>query len=494
MKKTFAAVLFAVVFIASSAAFSFAAGGNFGPQKYIDSKLKTNSDWQNAVVGILAIDQNGDKIAEWNSNLPLLTASNMKTITTGLGLVCLGENYRFTTKIAYSGSIKNGVLHGNLYIIGGGDPTLGSSDKAAFRTDSIFGVWADALKSLGVNRIEGSIVGDDSFFERESIPGSWCWDDIGTDYGSAPSGLTFYENIQDYRIVPGKAIGEPARLIRKYPQIPGFTVINDVKTAAAKSGDWSEFFVSDISPVGHYKGTVPVDRDTVRNSVSNKFPYLSCAACFRDYLIANGIRANYDIAAIEDAGGAEIEKSLTPVVETYSPELWKIVTVTNHISNNLYAETILKTIGKKMTGVGSYRNAVKSVYKLLDSLGVDTHGFTMEDGSGLSRQNYVSPQFFCRYFTMMSKQSVFQKYFESLPYPGVGTFEGVLKDLAPKYASRVHAKSGSLSNVKCYSGYVQGGKKSGLIKFSILTNNYSAPTREMQKGLEGFMESLARCE
>ncbi|MCI1719438.1 MAG: D-alanyl-D-alanine carboxypeptidase/D-alanyl-D-alanine-endopeptidase [Bacteroidales bacterium] len=500
MKKLLAALL-AIVTISFSAVSAVAqkddaypSGHGYSPQRYVNEVLKKDATWQNAVAGVMAVDQNGKVLAKWNENLPLLTASTMKTVTTGLGLLYLGENYKFETKIAYSGSIKGGVLHGNLYIIGGGDPTLGSSDPVAYKIDSVFGVWTKAIKEAGINKIEGSIVGDDSFFEREQMPGSWCWDDLGTDYGSAPCGLAFGEDVQQIKIIPGKTVGAPARVVMGYPFTPGVKIINNVTTGPAKSGDRSGFYTSDIEPVGTFEGTVGIDRDTVKYGISNKYSYLTCGYAFHDYLVANGVSVPASVISIEEARKDDGDITPTLLTTTYSPELWKIVTVTNHISNNFYAETILKTIGKKMTGVGSYRSSLPCIHKLLKQYGVDDNGFTSADGCGLSRENYVSTAFFCRYYAMMEKQDVFQKFFESLPYPGVGTLEGVLDDIDPVVAARVHAKSGSLSSVKCYAGFVKGAGKTGLIRFAILVNNYSAPTRHMQKGLEGFMQSLAEAK
>lgn len=466
---------------------------HYTPQEYIDKVIKNDPNYKNAVVAIKAVDEKGKTIAHWNSNLPLLTASTLKTVTTGLALIYLGEDYRFTTKVAYSGTIKDGTLHGNVYIIGGGDPTLGSSDPVAPPIDSVFGVWTDALKNLGINKIEGNVVVDDSYLEREVIPDSWSWGNIGYDYGSAPSGLPFNEDVQMVKLVPGKNEGDPVEIIVDFPQIPDFHFINTLSTGAAKTGDQSEYYTSDLARIGKFTGTVALDRDTVKNTISSKFGYLSCGWEFREFLVKSGISVGSTILT-PDAFNQKEE--LTPVTETYSKELWKIVEVTNHISNNFYAETLFKTLGKVATGEGSYSAASKTALKLLDSLGVNTVGYTQDDGSGLSRQNYLSPNFFVDFYTMMSTKPVFQKYIESMPYVGVGTFKNVMKgpNFNPEIAGRVHAKSGSLSNVKTYAGYVYGGEKTGLIKFAILVNNYACPTRQIQKHLEGFMYSLASTE
>ncbi|MDZ4059074.1 MAG: D-alanyl-D-alanine carboxypeptidase, partial [Bacteroidales bacterium] len=164
----------------------------------------------------------------------------------------------------------------------------------------------------------------------------------------------------------------------------------------------------------------------------------------------------------------------------------------NRISNNFYAETLLKMIGKMVTGSGSYDSSRVAVVREMSALGVKTKGFSQNDGSGLSRQNYVSARFFCNYFRQMENSEIFDIFFNSLPQPGgAGTLKSVLSSVKPIDKERIHAKSGSLANVRCYAGYVR--RKNGeLMTFAILTNNFSARTAQMQVGIEGFMEELIK--
>lgn len=461
------------------------------PQDFINKEMKTDPMFQNAIIGILAVDDNGKVIAEWNSNMPMLTASTMKTISTGVGLAYLGKDFKFSTKIAYTGEIKDNTLEGDLHIIGGGDPTLGSKDTVAFAIDSIFGVWTAAIKNLGINKINGNIVVDDSFLVREQMPDSWSWGNFGASYGSTASGLSFYENVQDFKLYPGKNVGAPATIEVVYPQVPGLEIVNEVTTAPEKTRDRSGYYVQDITCASLYTGTIPIDRKEITSDNSNRFPHLSCGYHFREYLLANGIESNPEIIDIEDLE-IPVDEARIPITETFSPELWKIVNVTNRISNNMYAETIFKTIGKVKTGVGSYDSARVALKDILVEMGVDTHGLTQEDGSGLSRQNYVSPKFFCNYYTIMQKNGIFAEFLNSLPVPGgPGTLKSVLKNEPKEIKERIHAKSGSLSNVRCYAGYVESGKKHGMIKFAILTNNFAVSTSKMMPKIEGFMKSLA---
>lgn len=482
MKK----VLFSIILFLGFVAYGFAQGG---AQNYINKHIKTDPNFKNAVIAILAVDEKGNTVAEWNSNMPLLTASTMKTISTGVGLHALGKDFKYTTKVAYTGDIKDGVLNGDIVIIGGGDPTLGSTDTLAYPIDSIFGVWTKAIKDLGITRIEGNVVVDDSYFVREMMPDSWSWGNFGASYGCSPNGLSFNDNEQKFKLVPGENVGDKVRVQAIYPQVPGLEVVNELVTGEKGTGNRSGYYVQDMVRASQYVGTVGVDRGVVYETNSNRFPHLSCGFHFREYLLENGIES---LPEIIDAKYYGCKAERHPIVETYSPELWEIVNVTNRVSQNMYAETILKTIGKELTGVGSYDSSFVAMRRVLDQMGVDRTGFTQEDGSGLSRQNYVSPRFFCNYFDKMQDTEVFEEFFVSLPMPGgPGTLRSVLKNADQKIKDRVHAKSGSLANVRCYAGYVQGSKKYGLVRFAILTNNFAVPTSTMMPKIEGFMKSLA---
>jgi len=149
-------------------------------------------------------------------------------------------------------------------------------------------------------------------------------------------------------------------------------------------------------------------------------------------------------------------------------------------------------VGKQMTGVGSYDSSRVAVQRLFREMGLKTKGYTQADGSGLSRQNYVSARFFCNYFAKMKENPNFDLFFNSLPQPGKpGTLRSVLSDEKPSDKERIHAKSGSLANVRCYAGYTV--RKNGeLIHFAILANNFSARTAQMQVGIEGFMRELTK--
>jgi D-alanyl-D-alanine carboxypeptidase, serine-type, PBP4 family len=470
-------------------------------QNYIDQQMKTDSLLINAVVGIYAVDPAGREIASWNPDMPLLTASTMKTITTGLGYEVLGPDYRFTTRLAHDGTIENGILHGNLYIVGGADPTLGSRDTIAFPVDSIFGIWAKAVAAAGIRRIDGSIVGDDRIYAEENIPSSWSYGNIGYDYGSGTSGLSFCENLTYFEIEAGEFVGDPVRITPVGPYSPYMTYINEAVTGDPGDGDNTEYYASSILPVGKFVGTYGVDAKPRTLVQSNKYGPATCASEFAAFLKERsiGCKGVTDIRAMGQDYPVPAQKSLKYIAETYSPELRRIVKVTNTISNNFFAETIFKMVGKKLieneTGKPcegiTYWQAARAVKAYLKSRGVSTYGYTQDDGSGLSRQNYVSPRFFTNFYSMMSGSRDFREYLSSFPGPGrPGTLQNVLRNADPELKKTIYAKSGSLSSVRCYAGYVDS--KRGLIRFAILVNNYDCPTSKVQPKIEGFLEELAK--
>jgi D-alanyl-D-alanine carboxypeptidase/D-alanyl-D-alanine-endopeptidase (penicillin-binding protein 4) len=470
-------------------------------QTYIDEQMKTDSLLINAVVGIVAVDGQDRVIASWNPDMPLLTASTMKTITTGLGFEVLGPGYRFATRVAYDGRIENGVLNGNLYIVGGADPTLGSRDTIAFPIDSIFGIWADAVRKAGIRRINGRIVGDDRIYEEESIPSGWSYGNIGYDYGSGTSGLSFCENLTYFEIEAGKEVGDPVRITPIGPYSPDMVYINEVTTGEKGDGDNTEYYASSLTPVGKFVGTYGVDAQPRELVQSNKYGPATCAAEFAAFLRERGIgcKGVSDVRQMAYDYSVPPQESLTCIAETYSPELRKIVKVTNTISNNFFAETIYKMVGKALveretgkpcTGI-SYSRANRAIKAYFKERGVSTYGYTQDDGSGLSRQNYVSPRFFTRFYAMMAASPNFREYMETFPGPGrPGTLQGVLRKADPALKQTIYAKSGSLSSVRCYAGYVDS--KRGLIRFAILVNNYDCPTSKVQPKIEGFLEQLAK--
>ena len=448
-----------------------------------------------AAVSICAIKGDGKKIVDINSAMMLVPASNMKLLSTGAAMHHFGPEYRYETNIAHDGTIsEDGILNGNLYIMGGGDPTLGSTDSIAPPVEETFSQWLAMLKDAGISKISGKIIGDGNYFDPMMEHPAWLLEDIGTYYGAGTTGLMFYENMQSFRVSAGAEIGDSVNIEPSYPEVPWMEFRYNCTTGEAGTGDQLFMFASDLAPVAEIRGTFGVDRADKRLDCSNKFPEYTCAYYFKEFLKSNGIECS-------GAGDFRLDRDwerhgdLNTLGETSSPQLRRIVFETNHISNNVFAETLLRTLGREMTGSACYDSSYVAINNVMKELGVDfARGARIKDGSGLSRQNYVSSDFLCRFLLGMMDSPHFEDFVESLPSPGGdGTLKYNMKKYPEEMKVRIKAKSGSMNGVRCYSGYILpgDGNKDNTIVFSIMVNNCTAPSWKVRPLMDKMMGMLA---
>ena len=460
--------------------------------------LVSDPTFSEAVVGICVTNGCGESLAEHNSRTMLVPASNMKLITTGAAIHTLGKEFRFETRLGYKGRIESGTLKGNLYIMGGGDPTLGSKDTIATPLEQTFSQWKHLLEKEGIHKIEGHIIGDGRFFDGMPEEGSWVWEDIGTYFGTGSSALMFYENMQSFAVSAGEIVGAPVNITPHYPETPWMEFRYNCTTGEKGTGDKLYMYTSDLAPIAEIRGSFGVDKGRKLLNCSNKYAEYTCASHFTDWLKKKGITCTlgagdtkFQTRWMEN----EPKDSLMIIGSTASPELERIIYTTNHASNNLYAETLFRTIGKSLTGSASYESSSDAMVHTLKAMGLDTSkGLHIKDGSGLSRKNYVSADFFCRFLEAMMHSPVFEEYAESLPSPGSnGTLNYNMKGYPVELRSRIKVKSGSMNGVRCYSGYIipREGTKEDTIIFSILTDNCTSPTWKVRQLLDKLMAALA---
>ena len=462
-------------------------------QALIDS-ITADPTLENAVVGIYAMTGDGRTLVDINGRTMMVPASNMKLISTGAAIHKLGPDYRFETAIGHDGTIEGGVLNGNLYIIGGGDPTLGSKDSIAVSLEKVFAQWEDMVRKAGIRKVEGRIIGDGRSFDGMMEEPTWLWNDIGTYYGAGTSGLMFYENMQSFAVAAGDSIGAPVKISPSYPDTPWMEFRYNCTTGENGTGDRLFMYTSDLSPVAEIKGTFGLDRGKKRLDCSNKFPEYTCAYYFAEYLKKKGIECTEGAGDFKLDSDWKTNGEVNILGKTYSPTLDRIIFETNHASNNLYAETLLRGLSREMTGSACYDSAYVALGDIFKELGVALKGADIQDGSGLSRQNYVSADFFCRFLEGMMSSPHFEAYAASLPSPGGnGTLNYNMKSYPASVRERILVKSGSMNGVRCYSGYIipTEGCKDDCIIFSILVNNCTAPTWKLRPLLDKIMGALA---
>ena len=426
-------------------------------------------------------------ITSYEKNRSLIPASGMKAITTLSALAILGENYHYKTSLEYDSLISNGIILGNLYITGSGDPSLGSNRSQGFhRFDTLMNDWALILKKKGIKKISGKIISDASAFEEYSIPGSWNWDDIGQYYGAGPYGLNIYENTFTIYYSSGKT---KSKVDSIYPDIEGLTIYNDVKVAG--SGDDAYIFGAPDNYFRYVTGTIPANRKQFTVDGSMPDPPLFLAVELKKALIKNGIEVvgNATTNFAMNRIGLKMKGNRKPLYEHLSPPLSEIIHQTDLHSINLYAEALLKTLGKEQLNDGSTSSGIKVIRNYWTEKGLNLTGLIMEDGSGLSRLNVIPTSLMCQFLSEAYQMKNFETYKNSMAIAGeAGTLKSIGKGTSAQ--GKIFAKSGSMSKVRSYSGYVksQSGK---LYCFSIIMNNYTCSSSEIKQKLETLMIRMA---
>lgn len=467
--------------------------GQSSLQSYLN-ELNKKSGLETALIGISVQTADGVPVASLNENILLSPASCQKLVTTSTALLILGPDFQFKTHLQYDGSFDaaSGTLEGNLFLRGGGDPTLGSEKFTMTLLDSLLATLVGKMKSLGIKKINGQIIGDDAIFESIMAPGTWDWGDIGQYYGAGPSGLTICDNMVCYYLKSG-ADNTPTQFVRMQPYIPNITIINDVKSGTTKSGDDSFIFGSEYSNYRHIVGTVSSNEEEFKVKGSIPDPAWFAAFILDSVLKANGIaitgRPTTTRMLSESNMNYTINDNRTTVATIKSPTLRSIIKQINVYSNNLYAEQLHKYLAYYKKGYGSNLSANSIVQSFWSNKGIPSNEIIPVDGSGLSRSNAISASALTDLLVKMQNEKYFDDFLSSLPISGKnGTMSSFGKGTI--LANNLTAKSGSMTRVRSYAGYVKSknGKK---LVFTVIFNNYTCKNSEIRKISEEVIVKIA---
>lgn len=431
---------------------------------------------------------NGTVVATVNGEMSLPAASTMKLITTATAIKILGSKHHFETKIAYTGTIDSAskTLNGDLVIIGGGDPTLGSKYYVDEGQENLFlENWADSIFALGIEHINGKVIADGSKYKYQGVPGGWVWGDIGNYYGAGPNGLTIYDNIVKL-FFETKGIGTMAKLACTQPFIPNLYISNEV-TAAKSRRDNAYVYGAPYSFDWFVTGSIPHSRENFMVKAANPDPEYTFAHEMNAVLQARGISIKYFPETERNLSKNDqyVKGSRTVLFSHYSPKLSKLINLTNQYSINLFAEHLLCEISKHRSGFGSTHNGAL-IAKAYWGKKFSTKGLIMTDGSGLSRSNAVSAKFFTDLLNAMKGSETFKN---SLAIAGKkGTMSNIGRNTSA--AGRVIGKSGTMSKMKAYAGYVKT-KTGKHLAYAMIINNYSCPTSKIKSYFETLMVKMA---
>ena len=431
----------------------------------------------------------GAILFEHGKDVGLPPASSMKTITAAAALHYLGEDFTYQTLLQYSGEIdrSTGFLDGYIYVVGTGDPSLGSTryDEAT-KAELIISKWVEAIRQAGIRKCRG-VIGDPTRWGSTTsmITDGWTWNDIGyvhrlhsldlsfvlvrNWYGTGHSALNWRENEFNIELQPGCSINDSA-ILGKIPNPPPRVQIVNEAITTANNGEASLYFALDGSNRAYLRGTVALDVASnfyIRCSIPDSALYLSDE--LTQALRQNGVQVDQDATT-----GSSPKESLRLLTTHQSPSLSKLLEPFLRISINMYGEVLVKTIAYQ-TGLSSLVDApltilstyIRSLLPNNDSLA----GVATTDGSGLSRSNRLSTHALAR--ILLAIQS--QPWFESVFYPALPTINGL------------RMKSGTLLNTIAYAGYVQNSS----LVLSFMLNNYQGDSAtQMRNKVWNLLDAL----
>jgi len=428
---------------------------------------------------VLAVSlDRGDTLFARAAHAPLAPASNMKLFTAAAALEYLGPEHRFTTYLLTDGPVRDGVLEGNLYLYGTGDPTLGIrfSEVPALQLRQL----ADTLAALGVREVRGDVVGDGSYFSGPGTGEGWRPDYMNAWYATPAGGLSVHENLVRVIVRPGAPGGPPA--LSFVPGGSGVAVRNEAVTGGAgpirvaRADFEGPILVTGGKGAGASSHAVPVGDAAMYAAALLRDVLLE-----RDFELRGGLRST-DWGALSPLTGRKV---FAPALQPDQPRLRVLATVTsgplldmlhviNHQSHNFYSEQVFRAIGRAWGDEGSAHTGARAVTDLLALSGVDTSMVRIVDGCGLSPLNQVSAGAFVALLAHMAKSPHAEAFMETLPVAGeVRRFRRMGGTPAQ---GNLRAKTGTINNVSALSGYVTAANGER-IAFSIIGNDLAAVSR-----------------
>ncbi len=423
---------------------------------------------QGASIGFCAVDlKSGEEHLALNADLSLVPASAVKTVVTHAALDAFGPDHRFKTELFYSGELTaQGVLHGDLIIKGHGDPTLGSS---YFNDQDFLNAWIMAIRNAGIDQVQGNIIVDDSYFEGPPLHGSTPIEDAGNYYAAGSYGINVFDNSYDLSL----QTHFPERgMVSVMDTEPELGLIFDCRvTTAPDQRDNAYIYGIPGTNERVIYGTIPEssERFTIKGAVSNPA-----------FLLGQLLKAKLEQKGMVVSGQPVVSRKAVvrgdekPIFSKLSPPLSEIVRLTNLKSVNLYATCLLKHLGMKESGEGSFDAGKRALRSMLELHTPDLTGLNVLDGSGLSRANTITARQLanaCRYWTS-------------------ATEEAFVAGLKPHHSiPNLRMKSGYISGVRAYAGRMtlSDGKE---VAFAVMVNNYSCSPAQARQAIERLLESL----
>ena len=441
----------------------------------LNTRSMRRAKWSVLVVSL----DNGDTLFSRDANRPLTPASNMKIVTAAAALHFLGPGFRYQTFLFADGPVVDGHLLGDLILYGTGDP--GISDRFFRSRSVVFDQLADQVVAEGITHIDGTVVGDATYFSGPELSPEWDPRDLNEWFAAAPSSLSFNENIITLQILPAARLGSPPRVVTIPADFP-LPMNNGAETVAGRPRP--RLWLDRVAPTAVIRidGEIRQGGPDIWRRLTVPDPALFAARAFREALDSAGVEVREAESAVHFPSPSRItgRRSWAPgligadeprlIARHASPEMIDYLTVMNHESHNLFAETILKTVGRVSQGEGSFEGGARAIGSFTTGLvGLAGDQIQVTDGSGLSVGNRASAGAFVQLMSYVAKAPYWDSFVSTLPEAG----RSLRRMYRTPAARNLRAKTGTIDGVSALTGVVTSRDGETLL-FSILSNDVAS--------------------
>jgi len=444
-----------------------------GPLARALAPLFQGRAWRYATWGALVVSlTRGDTLLSYRADRRFVPASNAKLFTTAAALHYLGSDFQFLTVLFAGGPLRDSTLDGDLVLYGTGDPTFGL-DTAALAP------FADSVVRLGIRRVRGDLVGNASFLGAELAGPGWSPENLDQWFAAPPSALGAAGNLVEISVEPGDTRGDPA-VVTMDPPNDYFAVSSTVVTGRSRSRTRINLRRGSTGRAIVLSGSISPSRREWRTWAVVQEPALFAAGLLRSLLAARGVTVSGSTrSATDDApgrgrqllawarGGSDAPLAGAIAVRR-SASLGDLVAMINHRSHNLSAELVFRSIGRSVSGAGTFASGARAVAQFLrDTVGIAPTAFAVSDGSGLSILDQATPRSLVQLLAYERRAPEAEVFWRSLPEVGDG-LDGRMEDTPAE--GRLRAKTGTLKNASALAGYVSAADGEELV-FSIIVND-----------------------
>jgi D-alanyl-D-alanine carboxypeptidase/D-alanyl-D-alanine-endopeptidase (penicillin-binding protein 4) len=452
----------------------------------ISSKLNTavktlerDNQFKHAIVSLYVVEsKTGKVILDKNSQTGLAAASCQKIVTSASAFEILGQHFRYVTYIAKDFSVIGKGENGCLFVIGSGDPTVGSWRWQNTSDTAVFSTILTALKKQKITSFDEDLIIEDYLYGLTPLSDGWIWQDLGNYYGAACFGFNWHENQYDISLQPGKKEGDAVEVNAINPMLDNVILKNNIRTGKAGSGDNGYIYSSPFTNIIFCKGTIPLQKTGFTISGSMPNPSIVFANALYTYLIKNKIAINGKAYSANQSfiNNKPVHKGTHFIDSIFSPSLDSMNYWFLKKSINLYGEAFLKSLVQKKMGLGigdaTYYKAIEVVKNFWKEKGIDHSALNIIDGSGLSPANRVTSNALVTVLQYAKQQQWFPSFYNALPE-----------------INGIKMKDGYINGVRSYSGYIKS-KGGNEYTFSFIVNNFDGNAATVREKMWQVLDIL----